>query len=818
METQKDERDVNEEDVVEREAQGSEIDRALRLLAAPGQVVEMRVVGVDGNDRRIDSGYFGDMKKLAQAAARYDGKAEAVYITLNPVNPNLLARASNRMKEWAKHATSDREITGRRWLLIDCDPVRPSGISSTQDEYDAAKQRAQQIHRTLQADGWPIPVAATSGNGFHLLYRIDLPCDDDRLVERVLKALAFRFDDDTVKVDTSVYNPARLCKLYGTMACKGDDTPERPHCRAELVYVPSNMGVVTPDLLEAVASTLPDKATKGSSKASRQTSTWQPPSGGFNLDGWIERHELDVDGPFEWQNGRKWVFNVCPWNEDHTNRSAFILQLPSGAIAAGCHHNGCSEKKWHDLRDVVEPGWHQTGPDGESDSHTNENDDLNSYNSFLSSPDKRDGTTDGGWPKPLRPDAYYGLPGDIVEALSPHTEADDAALLVQFLVAFGNVIGRGPHFRAEADKHFTNLFAVLVGDSAKGRKGTSWGYIRKLFEAVDEGWVDEHIGSGLSSGEGLIWSVRDPITRQEAVKEKGKRTGETETVVEDYGVEDKRMLVMESEYASVLKVLQRDGNTLSALVRNAWDTGKLQTMTKNSPAVATGAHVSILGHITKAELVRYLDSTEAGNGFGNRFLWFAVQRSKMLPDGGDMGSVDYDPLVQRLRDAVAFAALVEEMRRDEKARALWHRVYPSLSEGKPGLLGAMVARAEAQVMRIALLYALLDCSDCIRVEHLKAALAVWEYSEASARWIFGDSMGDPIADEVLRLLRESADGLTRTAINNALGRNKGAQHIGRALESLNARGLIRCTREETGGRPVERWNAVEEGEGTRGSR
>ncbi len=353
MIAQNDERDVDEEDLVECGAQESETARALRFLAAPGQVTEMRVMGVDGK-KRTDSGYFDDMKKLAQAAARYDGRAEAVYITLNPVNPDLLARANNRMKEWAKNTTNDREITGRRWLLIDCDPVRPSGISSTQDEYKAAERRAQQIHRTLQAEGWPIPVAASSGNGFHLLYRIDRPCDDDRLVERVLKALAFRFDDDTVQVDTSVHNPARLCKLYGTMACKGDDTPERPHCRAELVYVPSDMGVVTPDLLEAVAATLPEEATKGGGKSSQQISTWQPPSGGFDLEGWIERHELDVDGPYDWQKGRKWVFDVCPWNEDHTNRSAYILQFPSGAIAAGCHHNGCSEKKWHDLRDVVE--------------------------------------------------------------------------------------------------------------------------------------------------------------------------------------------------------------------------------------------------------------------------------------------------------------------------------------------------------------------------------------------------------------------------------------------------------------------------------
>ena len=243
---------------------------------------------------------------------------------------------------------------------------------------------------------------------------------------------------------------------------------------------------------------------------------------------------------------------------------------------------------------------------------------------------------------------YHGLAGDIVRVLEPHTEADPVAILVQFLVGFGSVIGRHAHFVAEADKHFTNLNAVMIGVSSKGRKGTSWGQVRRLFERTDETWTTSCLQSGLSSGEGLIHAVRDPFEKEV----KNKKTGEMETVLEDAGVTDKRLLVMESEFASVLRVAGRDGNTLSAILRDAWDKGSLQTMTKNSAARATGAHISLVGHITADELRRELTSTEAGNGFANRFLWVMVRRSKELPEGGSLQEHELSPLILRLQKAI----------------------------------------------------------------------------------------------------------------------------------------------------------------------
>jgi hypothetical protein len=244
---------------------------------------------------------------------------------------------------------------------------------------------------------------------------------------------------------------------------------------------------------------------------------------------------------------------------------------------------------------------------------------------------------------------------------------------------------------------------------------------------------DGRIMGGLSSGEGLIWNVRDPISKQEAIREGGRKSGEVigyQDVVTDAGIEDKRLMVVESEFGSVLKVIGRERNTLSAIIRQSWDTGNLRTLTKNSPATATGAHISIVGHITRAELQRLVTEVDMANGLCNRFLWICVKRSKLLPEGGTLHAVDLDPIVRQVQEAVAFARATGTVCRD--GQAIWHEVYPRLSEGKPGLLGAATSRAEAQTVRLATIYAVLDRSPMIRAEYLLAGLAVWTYAEQSA--------------------------------------------------------------------------------------
>ncbi len=415
------------------------------------------------------------------------------------------------------------------------------------------------------------------------------------------------------------------------------------------------------------------------------------------------------------------------------------------------------------------------------------------------------------WPTPPAQEAFHGLAGEFVEMVDAHTESDPVALLIQFLVGFGNVIGRCAHFAAEGHQHFCNLFVALVGSTSKGRKGSSWSHVLRVLHMVDEFWAAHRVGSGLSSGEGLISQVRDPIQQQQPIKE-GGRVVDYQKVTIDPGESDKRLLVIEEEFVRVLASMGRESNILSAVLRGAWDSGNLGTMTKNSPLKATGAHISIVGHVTRDELRRALNEIEQTNGFANRFLWCCVRRSKSLPEGGRVHEVDFDSFRYRLSEAIRFASDAGRLERDDQARERWHRVYDELSAGKPGLLGAVTARAEVQVMRLACLYALLDLSAVIRLEHLNAGLALWDYCERSAAYIFGTSLGNRTADTLLAALRQSSDvGLARTEIlHHGFNKNKTAAEITDALRLLHDNGLARAHSEvdSESGRIVERWFAT----------
>ncbi len=196
----------------------------------------------------------------------------------------------------------------------------------------------------------------------------------------------------------------------------------------------------------------------------------------------------------------------------------------------------------------------------------------------------------------------------MVRITAPHTEADPAAILVQFLVATGNAMGRSAGFKAEATFHGTNLYALIVGRTSKGRKGSSWGQARWPVElAAGEEWAGR-IKSGISSGEGLIFAVRDQVESTRKATKEEKKNGEADlegsiTEITDAGEEDKRLLAYESEYAAVLRVMRRDGSITNTVIRQGWETGKLETMTRNNPMRATDAHVSIVGHISKRSCV-----------------------------------------------------------------------------------------------------------------------------------------------------------------------------------------------------------------------
>lgn len=404
------------------------------------------------------------------------------------------------------------------------------------------------------------------------------------------------------------------------------------------------------------------------------------------------------------------------------------------------------------------------------------------------------------WPAPLDAAAFHGIAGDIVRAIEPHSESDPAAILFQFLAGFGNLIGPGPHWRVESSRHGLNLFVLIGGASSKARKGTSFDHIMWILERIDADWASTRLGHGYTSGEGLIADLADDSI-----------SGGTITP----GVSDKRLFWTEGEFGSVLTIMARDGNTLSAHVRQAWDGKTLAGRSKNKPLRATNPHVSIVGHITVVEAVDLLSSVNAANGFGNRFLWVCARRSKVLPHGGKLHTVNWEPIMEDLRtvrDFLLFGDFAGPIQRHRDANILWEQVYPQLSEGRPGLLGAMTSRAEAQVMRLAALYAVLDRSQWIYEQHLRAGLACWRYAEQSARYIFGDALGDPNAEKISKTLAKVAEageaGLSKSGINRKVFSGKLASaDLDRALSELVRSSLIEQVPDakDSLGRPITLW-------------
>ncbi len=392
--------------------------------------------------------------------------------------------------------------------------------------------------------------------------------------------------------------------------------------------------------------------------------------------------------------------------------------------------------------------------------------------------------------------AFYGVIGKFVQDVAPHSEADPVGLLLHTLQAFGCIVGRGPHVLVEHLPHHARLNIVLVGNSANARKGTSWSTPKALLTLLDaqekEDWVKTRVRSGLSSGEGLIYNVRDADG-------------------DDPGEADKRLLIIEQEFAGALKAMQREGNTLSARIRDAWDHGCLTPMTKRDRLTATDAHICIMAHITTAELLKLLSETERLNGFSNRFLHALVKRSKFLPTGEGAPKKVLEEALSPFSRIRAAAQKRGELKRDAEAEALWCKVYPKLEQDMPGLAGSILARGAAQVLRLSLLYALSDREEenrpvtAIRTPHLMAALAVWDYAKASVRYIFGEAIGDSVADRLLKLLKEGPK--TGNELYGAMGRHAGdAERKEKALALLQQLELAHVLTIPTAGRSIEEWH------------
>lgn len=337
-----------------------ELAHFLKVFAADAPtpcVVELRALQVPQKYGKAatECGFFeiGKPDPLKAAVSNWlkrgaHEQPEGVYATLNPVNPALLARAENRVKTHAGKPISctDKDVVHRRWLLIDVDPVRPSGVSATAEEKAAAQPIIEGVRNDLRKRGWPDPMLIDSGNGYHAWYRIDLPADDGGIVERTLKALAAVHDTPTVKLDTSVFNAGRIVKLPGTWSRKGDSTRDRPHRLARVLTGPDAMQVVPRSLLESLASEAPKPAPR----------TKPPVQGRMNESRLLVGKWLDARGVSYTVKDRQgtrgqdiYILSECPFNPDHRGQDVAIMQETDGTPAFHCFHASCSGRTIKDV-------------------------------------------------------------------------------------------------------------------------------------------------------------------------------------------------------------------------------------------------------------------------------------------------------------------------------------------------------------------------------------------------------------------------------------------------------------------------------------
>lgn len=327
-----------------------ELRKAIEQLHPDNTLFEIRILGKG----KSISGYFHDVDTLLEQFPKVDLRGRNIYITLNQLDDSLFAREQSERFVAGANSTSDNDVDTYKWMFIDLDPVRASGVSSTDDELMQAVELGKRVEKYLKDRGFEEPVKAISGNGAHLLYRIQLANDKEgenrRLVERCLKVLSMLFDTEHVKVDTANFNPARICKLYGTLAQKGRSTKERPHRMSYLSGDVKPVQKTAKDKLIALASELPEETAPVPKNQYNDYGAKH-----FDIEEWMGRYGIRYKAKEPYQGGTKYILEECPFNSSHKAKDSMITLSSSGAVGFKCLHNSCSDKHWKDLRLMYEP-------------------------------------------------------------------------------------------------------------------------------------------------------------------------------------------------------------------------------------------------------------------------------------------------------------------------------------------------------------------------------------------------------------------------------------------------------------------------------
>lgn len=421
------------------------------------------------------------------------------------------------------------------------------------------------------------------------------------------------------------------------------------------------------------------------------------------------------------------------------------------------------------------------------------------------------------WPKAIDPTGRYGLAGEFVRLVSPHTEADENAILVTLLTFAGNAMGRNFYIMAGPDQHCGNLYTCLVGNTGSGRKGSAISAVEAFFRTGPYPPSLGHRLTGISTGQAIVYEVHDDIYKSV----QNKKTGDFERMLVEKNIAEKRLLINLPEFQQCLANMRQPDSILSSILRAAWDDKpEISTPAKTSRAVASGALISMISAISRAEFLQETTTTDAENGMLNRMNMVCSRRSKLLPQGGKFSrlthSDEWADLQKRFNHNIAEATPVQ-MERDDEAQLYWgldekphSGMYRELNHPRPGLYGSITARAPQIMLRMALITAVINGDRQIRREHLEAAYEIWRYCDHSARYIFSDMLIDNgTALQIVTKLREmTPEGFSRTDINRLWKGRKSSEDITQALQQLSHYGLARHEKNETAGRPMEMWFAI----------
>ena len=324
----------------------SEIRKAIEIIKPDGKIFEVRIL----YGKKTASGYFNNADTLIKALKKMNLSGANVYFTLNYINKACFDRSQkNKFEMPPKSTTSDNDIDGYEWLMIDLDPRRPSDTASSDEELDKAKELSNKVYHYMRNKGFEKPLVALSGNGVHLLYRISLEnnAENKRLIERCLKSLDLLFSNDSIAIDTAVFNPSRICKLYGTLSSKGSNSEERPHRFAKIVGNYTEIKPTRLAYLKELANEIPEESEKP-----QKYNNYNPTA--FDVGDWLTRFGVGYKTT-NYAGGTKYILDCCPFDPNHKDKDACVFRVSNGAIGFKCLHASCSDKKWSDLRKLYEP-------------------------------------------------------------------------------------------------------------------------------------------------------------------------------------------------------------------------------------------------------------------------------------------------------------------------------------------------------------------------------------------------------------------------------------------------------------------------------